>query len=74
MVHIYVVNMVITGNEDKAIQDLRFFSSEIVFIKDLRNLKYFLGIEVPRSELRFLYNRVCVHLKFLLMMDFRELN
>ena len=47
---IYVDDMVITGNDAKEIDDLKgrlFLEFEM---KDLENLKYFLGIEVLRSK------------------------
>ncbi|BBN68153.1 RING/U-box superfamily protein [Prunus dulcis] len=47
---IYVDDMIITGNDDKAIQDLKKFLHTSFRIKDLGNLKYFLGVEVARSK------------------------
>ncbi|CAL9018843.1 unnamed protein product, partial [Prunus brigantina] len=40
---IYVDDMIITGNDDKAIQDLKKFLHTSFRIKDLGNLKYVLG-------------------------------
>ena len=42
--------MVITGNNEKAIDDLKVFLNSCFKIKDLGPLKYFLGIEVARSQ------------------------
>nr|GFA86961.1 putative reverse transcriptase, RNA-dependent DNA polymerase [Tanacetum cinerariifolium] len=46
---IYVDDMVITGNDEEAIKRLKEGLFKEFEIKDLRNLKYFLGIEVLRS-------------------------
>ena len=50
MILLYVDDMVITGNNEKAISDLKRFLSNCFKIKDLGPLKYFLGIEVARSK------------------------
>lgn len=50
MVLLYVGNMVITGNNEEAINDLKKFLNSCFKIKDLEPLKYFLGIEVARSK------------------------
>jgi len=42
--------MVVTGNDEKAINDLKTFLNSCFKIKDLGPLKYFLGIEVARSK------------------------
>lgn len=47
---IYVDDMIITGNDAKAIQDLKLFLHQQFHIKDLGYLKYFLGLEVARSK------------------------
>ena len=47
---IYVDNMVITGNDANEIRDMKNKLSSEFDIKDLGNLKYFLGIEVLRSK------------------------
>ncbi|XP_040374694.1 uncharacterized protein LOC112199378 [Rosa chinensis] len=47
---IYVDDIVITGNDPKAIELLKAFLHKEFRIKDLGNLKYFLGIEVSRSK------------------------
>lgn len=44
MVLLYVGNMVITGNNEEAINDLKKFLNSCFKIKDLEPLKYFLGI------------------------------
>lgn len=50
VVLLYVDDMVITGNNEIAINDLKNFLSSCFKIKDLGPLKYFLGIEVARSK------------------------
>ena len=47
---LYVDDMVITGNNEKAIKDLKKFLNSCFKIKDLGLLKYFLGIEVAQSK------------------------
>ena len=42
--------MVITGNDEQAIQDLKLVLHRQFHIKDLGYLKYFLGLEVVRSK------------------------
>lgn len=46
----YVDDIIVTGNDHSAIQQLKGFLAENFFIKDLGRLKYFLGIEVARSQ------------------------
>ena len=46
----YVDDILITGNDLKAIYTLKRFLHSRFRIKDLGNLKYFLGIEVSRSQ------------------------
>jgi hypothetical protein len=50
VVLLYVDDMVITGNDETAINDLKKFLNSCFKIKDLGMLKYFLGIEVARSK------------------------
>ncbi|KAM2356611.1 hypothetical protein ACFX1X_005689 [Malus domestica] len=50
VVLIYVDDMIITGNDHEAIQRLKHFLHRQFRIKDLGPLKYFLGIEVARSQ------------------------
>ena len=50
IVLLYVDDMVITGNNEKTIRDLKKFLDSYFKIKDLGQLKYFLGIEVARSK------------------------
>ena len=47
---VYVDDIVITGNDNDAISWLKLFLPQHCHIKDLGNLKYFLGIEVARSR------------------------
>ena len=47
---LYVDNILITGNDLKAIYTLKIFLYSHFWIKDLGDLKYFLGIKVSRSQ------------------------
>ncbi|CAL9000181.1 unnamed protein product [Prunus brigantina] len=47
---LYVDDMIITGNDEKAICKLKHFLGSQFRIKDLGSLKYFLGVEVARSK------------------------
>ena len=47
---IYVDDILITGNDLKAVYTLKRFLHSHFRIKDLGDLKYFLGIEVSRSQ------------------------
>ena len=47
---VYVDDMVITGDDLKEITELKRYLSKEFEIKDLGQLKYFLGIEVARSK------------------------
>ena len=50
IVLIYVDDMIITGNNEKAIQDVKGFLQQQFHMKDLGKLKFFLGLEVARSK------------------------
>lgn len=54
VVLLYVDDMVIAGNNEKTINDLKVFLNSFFKIKDLGPLKYFLGIEVARSKARII--------------------
>jgi Reverse transcriptase (RNA-dependent DNA polymerase) len=47
---IYVDDLVITGNDKVGMEHLKHHLGKEFDIKDLRNLKYFLGIEIARSH------------------------
>ncbi|XP_019086329.1 PREDICTED: uncharacterized protein LOC109126889 [Camelina sativa] len=47
---VYVDDIIITGNDKVGIQDTKTFLKSVFDIKDLGELKYFLGIEVYRSD------------------------
>jgi len=47
---VYVHDIILTGNDDGEIQNLRHCLANEFDIKDLGSLKYFLGIEVARSK------------------------
>ena len=46
----YVDDIIVTRNDSSAIQQLKDFLAKNFFLKDLSRLKYFLGIEVARSQ------------------------
>ncbi|CAA7028514.1 unnamed protein product [Microthlaspi erraticum] len=47
---VYVDDLVIGGNDSKAIGDFKQYLGECFHMKDLGKLKYFLGIEVARNK------------------------
>ena len=47
---LYVDDMIVTGNNQKAIDDVKRFIGSCFKVKDLGPLKYFLGVEVARSQ------------------------
>lgn len=53
MLLVYVGDMLITGDNLKLIQDTKTAFQETFKMKDLGELKYFLGIEFARSEKGF---------------------
>ena len=50
VVLLYIDDMIITGNNDAAIRDLKHFLSTRFKIKDLDPLKYFIGAEIAQSK------------------------
>ncbi|XP_058201594.1 uncharacterized mitochondrial protein AtMg00810-like [Rhododendron vialii] len=50
IVLVYVYDILIAGNDDQAISCLKAFLHQCFRIKDLGQLKYFLGIEIARSK------------------------
>ena len=49
LVAIYVDNLIITGDSDVDIDDVKLVSKQKFEMKHLKELRYFLGIEVIRS-------------------------
>ena len=47
---VYVDDIVITGNDEEEIQNLKLFLATEFEIKELGELRYFFGIEVARSR------------------------
>lgn len=47
---IYVDDLVITGNDEVLIKELKGILNQNFKIKDLGKLKYFLGLEILRSK------------------------
>lgn len=47
---VYVDDLLITGDDEETIAKLKIALNEAFTIKDLGNLRYFLGIEVARGE------------------------
>ena len=47
---VYVDDIIITGNNEDAISDIKVFLSQSFSLKNLGPLRYFLGIEVSRSK------------------------
>ncbi|GJY56930.1 retrovirus-related pol polyprotein from transposon RE2 [Tanacetum coccineum] len=45
---VYVDDLIISGNDSKAITQFKTYLSDCFHMKDLGNLKYFLGVEVAR--------------------------
>ncbi|KAE8721524.1 hypothetical protein F3Y22_tig00015825pilonHSYRG00003 [Hibiscus syriacus] len=54
---IYIDDLLITGNDDCLINDLKSFLNKKFKMKDLGELKYFLGLEVMRSKEGILVNQ-----------------
>ncbi|BBG97704.1 Seven transmembrane MLO family protein [Prunus dulcis] len=71
---LYVDDMIITGNDEKAICKLKHFLGSQFRIKDLGSLKYFLGVEVARSKLGSLFVNASILLTFWKKLDYFELN
>ena len=49
MLLVYVDDILITSNDLEAVNSLKLFLDKLFKLKDLRNLRYFLGLEVARS-------------------------
>jgi hypothetical protein len=47
---LYVDDMIITGDDEDAIKEVKNFLGTCFKLKDLGSLKYFLGVEVARSQ------------------------
>ncbi|GKB39019.1 retrovirus-related pol polyprotein from transposon TNT 1-94, partial [Tanacetum coccineum] len=47
---VYVDDLIIYGNDSKAITQFKTYLSDCFHMKDLGNLKYFLGVEVARAQ------------------------
>ena len=47
---VYVDDILIASNDVKAVEDLKVFLDQKFKLKDLGSLKYFLGLEVARSD------------------------
>ncbi|KAG6470632.1 hypothetical protein ZIOFF_071709 [Zingiber officinale] len=54
---LYVDDMIIVGNDQKAINNVKAFLATCFKLKDLGMLKYFLGIEVARSTMGISINQ-----------------
>ena len=54
---LYVDDMIITGNDSKAINDVKTYLGSCFKLKDLGVLKYFLGVEIARSQLGISINQ-----------------
>ncbi|KAL5539581.1 hypothetical protein UlMin_044002 [Ulmus minor] len=54
---LYVDDMIITGNNKRAIDDVKSFLGSCFKLKDLGFLKYFLGIEIARSQMGISINQ-----------------
>ena len=57
MVLTYVDDLIITGNDANSITKLKWNVEQQFPIKDLRPLKYFLGIEMAASNKGFFLNQ-----------------
>nr|KYP43239.1 hypothetical protein KK1_035331 [Cajanus cajan] len=47
---VYVDDLIVGGNDSTAIQRFKSYLSQCFHMKDLGKLKYFLGVEVARSQ------------------------
>ena len=47
---VYVDDIIITGDDQKGIDELKTFLQQQFYTKDLGKLRYFLGVEVARSK------------------------
>lgn len=56
---VYVDDIVIIGPSSTVIDDLKSFLHTQFKLKDLRNLKYFLGLEITRSSTGIVLSQLC---------------
>ena len=47
---VYVIDILIASNDPQSVADLKVLLNKEFKLKDLGSLKYFLGLEVARSE------------------------
>jgi Reverse transcriptase (RNA-dependent DNA polymerase) len=52
---VYVNDIIITGNNEKEIKNVKDYLKNEFDIKDLGKLKYFLGIEIEYSKEKYLF-------------------
>ena len=59
---VYVDDMVVTGNDPKEKKALQIYLSREFKMKDLGHLKFFLGIEMSRSDkgIFFVSKKICL--------------
>ena len=57
VVLVYVDDLIISGNDKEGILETKTYLKTVFDIKDLGELKYFLGIEVCRSSKAYFYHK-----------------